>query len=327
MVASLKLPATGHNDPLWLFFVACNSVVYYPSHAAYHRVFNAAGPCSVHVFPETNEFMPHAMIALYDEWALVVLPGSQGFHQLRQQAIMRQTTDAQFAGPVSAFYLAAANDVGARINPFLDAQLGNRKIVCVGHSYGAAVCTLLGPMLAARYPGALSDIVAFASPKAGSPQFARAYSWPHVGLVAEGDPIGFWPLTSLVNFIESSVRAPTAWEHVRRRWTLQEGGFLASFDLGQRRAANPEGVAIRGRPLIALEGFIPGSGAHEDQFAHSIWHYVTLIRQRLPRNLRTHQLPALHLVDGVLEQMADETGIPFRIEALRPFLPKERVGQ
>lgn len=304
--ANLTIPASGYSAALWYFFVTCQATVYFPSRRDFNRAFGAVEePLHIEqIDPATvtldGETLPLVKVCVYQDWVLVLIQGSTTNQQLfRQFAPERQAIYSPSGGRVSEYYLSRGTAMYDAIKLYVGdfVNLG-RKLVIVGHSYGAALATILGPWFARDYPGKLEAVVCFGSPRVGDHLFSDNYPVRLLNISAEGDKIpGFPPDCTgpLPLFIRSAgLGAPfNQWRHAGTEFLLIDDGSVYNFsaDLLYNDANLSYAQAFEESLAFEFEKHYPG-------------HYAANIRKNLPYDNEPTKRET-----GVSTQVLDEMNI------------------
>ena len=152
------------------------------------------GPMAVvSSFPQPNAFTPAGVIATIGTTAVVWLTGTTDFTQLACQAFYFATGSVnQGLFACSAIYADAANAIAAQL--VAAGAGGALRYVLVGHSFGGAVCMVLGAKSRIADPSRNVEYMTFGSPSAGDQRlYDFTFGATQTHYVNLNDPIPYMP--------------------------------------------------------------------------------------------------------------------------------------
>lgn len=167
------------------------------------QLLDAIQPGETTVLPK-SPLVPPALVNVTDDYVLVAVAGTQNYAQWILHFLgSNQTPNTQYPGGVNTYFAATADSLLAALADY-EALLATRRLICIGHSFGAAVVQLVATKwqsLATR--GVVT--ICYGSPRVGDEVFAEAAIYPPFRVQTFGDPVPASP--------------PTTWAGTGTPWT------------------------------------------------------------------------------------------------------------
>lgn len=225
--------------------------------------------------------VPDFKVAAFDGFVVVVIQGTSTADQRIGQALPdTQSVWPLGDGHVSSFYLLAASALYAQLKPILDLYMAGRQAVVIGHSYGGALATLIGPMIDRDWPAGRATICTFGAVKSGDPTFAASYASNLVNVQGELDLLCSFPPGLTLTFLATLGNTTPlvnggSWAHAGRSFRLGLAGEVYALDT--ERTYDTDAAA-----WAAVDQGSDPLGVKN----HSIIEYVARLRRRVSRQYR-----------------------------------------
>ena len=126
--------------------------------------------------PAATRFLPAFFVLQVEDELVIAIRGTQSVADVVSDALLSTYNDPVF-GPVHTGIAQCARNVQRAVERVVESALGDggcKRVVCTGHSLGAAVASLLAIGLAQRYDRKKVRCWAFATPACLSPEVANS---------------------------------------------------------------------------------------------------------------------------------------------------------